>query len=50
MAQTTIQSNIHQHQFDDLDKYALFLSGLNVTHDVLQSYDQHKYGRVFGLS
>lgn len=49
MAQTTIQSNIHQHQFDDLDKYALFLSGLNVTHDVLQSYDPLKtgWGRIF---
>lgn len=49
MAQTTIQTNIHQHIFDDLDKYALFLSGLNVTHDVLQSYDPLKtgWGRIF---
>lgn len=49
MAQATIQSNIHQHTYDDLDKYALFLSGLNVTHDVLQSYDPLKtgWGRIF---
>lgn len=49
MAQTTIQTNIHQHTFDNLDKYALFLSGLNVTHDVLQSYDPLKtgWGRIF---
>lgn len=47
--QTTIQTNIHQHTYDDLDKYALFLSGLNVTHDVLQSYDPLKtgWGRLF---
>jgi hypothetical protein len=45
----TIQSNIHQHTFDDIDKYALFLGGLNVTHDVLQSYDPLKtgWGRIF---
>ena len=45
----TIQSNIHNHTFDQLDKYALFLSGLNVTHDVLQSYDPLKtgWGRIF---
>ena len=49
MAQMTIQSNIHQHTYDNLDKYALFLSGLNVTHDVLQSYDPLKtgFGRLF---
>lgn len=49
MAQNTIQTNIHQHTYDDLDKYALFLSGLNVTHDVLQSYDPLKtgWGRIF---
>lgn len=49
MAQATIQSNIHNHTYDDIEKYALFLSGLNVTHDVLQSYDPMKtgWGRIF---
>lgn len=47
--QRTIQTNIHQHSYENLDKYALFLSGLNVTHDVLQSYDPLKngWGRIF---
>ena len=49
MAQNTIQTNIHNHQYDELENYALFLSGLNVTHDVLQSYDPLKtgWGRIF---
>ena len=33
MAQNTIQTNIHNHQYDELENYALFLSGLNVTHE-----------------
>lgn len=45
----TIQSGIHYHDNEDLTKYALFLSGLNVTHDVLQNYDPLRtgYGRIF---
>lgn len=46
---STIQSGIKQHTNEDLTKYALFLGGLNVTHDVLMNYDPLKtgYGRLF---
>ena len=49
MAQKTIQTNIHNHTYDGLTDYALFLGGLNVTHDVLQNYDPLKtgFGRIF---
>ena len=45
----TIQSNIHNHQNSNLTNYALFLSGLNVTRDVLANYDPLRtgYGRLF---
>lgn len=45
----TIQSNIKNHNNDDLLKYALFTGGLNVTHDVLANYDPLRtgYGRLF---
>lgn len=47
--QMTIQSNIHQHTYDSIMNHALFLGGLNVTHDVLQAYDPLKtgWGRIF---
>lgn len=47
--ETTIQSNIKNHTGDDLLNYALFVGGLNVTHDVLQNYDPLRtgYGRLF---
>lgn len=46
---STIQSTIKSHTNDDLTKYALFMGGLNVTHDVLINYDPLKtgYGRLF---
>lgn len=46
---STIQSGIKHHTNDDLTKYALFMGGLNVTHDVLVNYDPLKtgYGRLF---
>ena len=46
---STIQSGIKHHENDDLLKYALFMGGLNVTHDVLVNYDPLKtgYGRLF---
>ena len=46
---STIQSGIKHHSNDDLTKYALFMGGLNVTHDVLVNYDPLKtgYGRLF---
>lgn len=50
MARTdTLQSNIHNHQFDSLDQYSLFMGGLNVTHDSLLQYDPLKtgFGRLF---
>ena len=45
----TIQSNIKNHENDDLLNYALFVGGLNVTHDVLANYDPLRtgYGRLF---
>lgn len=47
--ETTIQSNIKNHTGDDLLNYALFVGGLNVTHEVLQNYDPLRtgYGRLF---
>lgn len=42
----TIQSNIKSHTDDDLTKYALFLGGLDVTHDVLSSYDPFMTGKA----
>ena len=46
---STIQSGIKNHTNDDLTKYALFMGGLNVTHDVFSNYDPLKtgYGRLF---
>ncbi len=46
---STIQSGIKHHSNEDLTKYALFMGGLNVTHDVLVNYDPLKtgYGRLF---
>ena len=41
---TTFQSNIHTHDMSNLTDYALFLGGLNVTHDALQQYDPLKTG------
>jgi hypothetical protein len=47
--QITLQSNIKTHTKDDLTKYALFLGGTNVAHEVLQCYDPLRtgYGRLF---
>ena len=49
VAGTTIQSNIKSHTDDNLTRYALFLGGLDVTHDVLSTYDPFKGGfaRIF---
>lgn len=46
---STIQSGIKEHKNDSLTDYALFMGGLNVTHDVLLNYDPLKtgYGRLF---
>ena len=48
-SENTIQTGSHQHNGSQLTNYALFLSGLNVTHDVLQNYDPLRtgYGRLF---
>jgi len=48
MSINTIQSNIKTHK-GDLTKYALFLGGTNVTHDVLLKFDPLRtgYGRLF---
>ncbi len=43
---TTIQSNIKAHTDTNLTKYALFLGGLDVTHDVLASYDPFIGGKA----
>lgn len=45
----TIQSGIHEHEYDDLSKYALMLGGLDVTNPVLKAYDPFKGGfaRIF---
>ena len=42
----TIQSNIKSHTDTNLTKYALFLGGLDVTHDVLASYDPFIGGKA----
>ncbi|HAU88113.1 MAG TPA: hypothetical protein DCW90_22340 [Lachnospiraceae bacterium] len=49
MAQKTIQTNIHAHEYEALTNYALMMGGLDVTHDVLQAYDPFKtgFGRIF---
>lgn len=49
MAINTIQENIKNHKSDSLMNYALFMGGLNVSHDVLASYDPLRtgYGRLF---
>ena len=49
MAAATIQTNIKQHTGERLNDYALFLGGMNVTHDVLMNYDPLRtgYGRLF---
>ena len=46
---STIQSGIKQHTNENLTKYALFMGGLNSTHEVLANYDPLKtgYGRLF---
>ena len=41
----TIQSNIKSHTNDNLTNYALFMGGLNSTHDVLANYDPLIGGR-----
>lgn len=45
----TIQSNIKQYNGADMNKYSLFLGGLNVTHRALAQYDPLKtgYARIF---
>jgi hypothetical protein len=45
----TFQSNIRESNSNDLTSYALFLGGLNVTHDALMQYDPLRtgYGRIF---
>lgn len=47
--QATIQTNIKNHNNDDLTNYALLMGGVNVTHDVLMNYDPliTGYGRLF---
>lgn len=49
VAAKTIQSNIKSHTDAQITKYALFLGGLDVTHDVLSAYDPFKGGfaRIF---
>lgn len=49
MAVNTIQSNIKHHENSELLNYALFVGGLNVTHEVLANYDPLRtgYGRLF---
>jgi len=42
----TIQQNIKTHEDADLTKYALFLGGLDVTHDVLATYDPFIGGKA----
>lgn len=42
----TIQQNIKSHTDGNLTKYALFLGGLDVTHDVLASYDPFIGGKA----
>ena len=46
---STFQSNIHTHDQANLTDYALFLGGLNVTHNSLLQYDPLKtgFGRLF---
>lgn len=46
MAAVTIQQNIKSHTDANLQKYALFLGGLDVTHDVLASYDPFIGGKA----
>lgn len=46
MATVTIQNNIKSHTDANLTKYALFLGGLDVTHDVLASYDPFIGGKA----
>ncbi len=45
----TFQSNIKTHTDDNIDNYAFFLGGLNVTRDALKQYDPLKtgFGRIF---
>ena len=46
---TTFQTNIHNHNMENITDYALFLGGLNVTRDSLLQYDPLKtgFGRIF---
>jgi len=46
MAAVTIQQGIKTHDDAQLTKYALFLGGLDVTHDVLASYDPFIGGKA----
>lgn len=46
MAAITIQQNIKSHNDNELTKYSLFLGGLDVTHDVLSSYDPFIGGKA----
>ena len=45
----TFQSNIKTHNMDNIENYAYFLGGLNVTRNALQQYDPLKtgFGRIF---
>lgn len=45
----TFQTNIHNHQMNNINQYALFMGGLNVTRDSLEQYDPLKtgFGRLF---
>ena len=43
---TTFQTNIHNHNMENITDYALFLGGLNVTRDSLLQYDPLKTGLV----
>lgn len=46
---STIQTGAKEHESASLMDYALFVGGLNVTHDVLKNYDPLRtgYGRLF---
>ena len=41
---STFQSNIHNHNHENITDYALFLGGLNVTRNSLEQYDPLKTG------
>lgn len=49
MANLSFQSNAHEMEGEDLQQYALFTGGLNVTHEALKQYDPLRtgFGRIF---